>query len=40
MLSTVHGDIVQQIATKLNEWFVLKNIKYSISKVLVCSPSI
>ena len=33
MLLTVQGDIVQKIATKLNDWFRLKNIKYFLPRV-------
>ena len=33
MLLKVQGDIFQQIATKLNDWFRLKNIKYFIPRV-------
>ena len=33
MLLTVQGDIVQKIATKLNDWFRLKNVKYFLPRV-------
>ena len=33
MLLTVQGDIFQKIATKLNDWFRLKNIKYFLPRV-------
>ena len=35
MLWTVQGDIVQQRATKLNDWFRLKNVKYYIPRVSI-----
>ena len=35
MLLTVQGDIVQQRATKLNDLFRLKNIKYYIPRVSI-----
>ena len=35
MLLTVQGDIVQQRATKLNDWFRLKNVKYYIPRVSI-----